>query len=55
MSVETHWFPLTPEHGFPSLLSTKHKALPLHSPGQIRESILHFLSKKINSIIDSDT
>ena len=28
-SVETSWSPLTPEHGFPSLLAYRHRALPL--------------------------
>ena len=28
-SVETYWSPLTPEHGFPSLLDYHHRALPL--------------------------
>jgi len=27
--VETSWSPLTPEHGFPSLQATEHRALPL--------------------------
>ena len=33
LSVEAHWLPLTPEHGFPSLFfTTRHEALPSCPP-----------------------
>ena len=44
-SVETHWFPLTPEHGFPSLLS-KTQGAPPCPPRTDRGCRFSLLSKK---------
>ena len=48
--VEAFWLPLTPEHGFPSLLFSRRRALPLRRRGKISANIrfpsLHYEKNK---------
>ena len=49
-SVEACWLPLTPEHGFPSLLRLRMQdAPPPSAPGTIRAALSHSLPKEYDA------